>query len=244
MGENMPPNISIIIPVYNEIEDLENSVREIKKAIEAIDKNYEIIIAEQLSTDGTDRLADRLAKKDNKIRHIHFNRLGRGNALSKTIPQAKADIVMYMDVDLATDLRYLKDSINVIKRGADIATGSRMSRGSICRRPLKRELASRTYSYLVRIIFGIGLHDYQCGFKSFKKSTIVPLLGMVKNTYWSWDTEILIKAHRKGLRVVEFPIRWAEKGAGSKVKLVNDTKMMGGFLFELWWDLIFKRWFR
>ena len=227
--------VSIVIPVYNEVQCLKHAVEKIDDKMKKITKNYEIIIAEDGSTDGTKELAEKLS--GGNIIYLHSDkRLGRGKGLTKAFNNCKGDIVVYMDVDLATDLNHLPKLIDSIEKGADFATGSRMIKGAICKRPLKREIASRGYNYLVRLLFRIPIYDMQCGFKAFKKESLFKVLPMVEDNHWFWDSEFMIRAYRMGFKIVELPVRWEENiKYGTKVKVSDDAKNMGAKLFKLWW---------
>jgi len=229
--------VSVVLPAYNEAKRLKRAVEEVKRWMDETGYDYEIIIAEDGSTDGTDRIADELAKKDRKVKHIHSSkRLGRGKALTRAFKQAEGDVLVYLDVDLSTDMKHLKELIDSIaKDGYDVVTGSRLMKDSQTDRPLKRDLASKVYNFLVRTMLGSKLRDHQCGFKAFKRSTILPLLDEVKDEHWFWDTEILVLAQRKGLRVKEIPVRWKQSG-DTKVKFTKDVVYMFSQILRMWME--------
>ncbi len=167
--------VAVVLPAYNEANRLERTVEKTINAIEGITNSFEIIIAEDGSTDGTDKIAQNLAKKYPFVKHLHSDvRLGRGRALKNAFNATDAEIVVYFDVDLATDLGHLRELIDAIKNGYDIATGSRLLKRSEVKRPFKRELASRIYNFLVRLLLRSKIHDHQCGFKAFKRSSVLP----------------------------------------------------------------------
>ncbi|MET1124233.1 MAG: lysylphosphatidylglycerol synthase domain-containing protein [Archaeoglobaceae archaeon] len=227
--------VSIVLPAYNEAERIERAVGEVKRAAEATGYDYEIIIAEDGSTDGTDAIAARIASEDGKVRHLHSDeRLGRGRALMRAFEAAEGDVVVYMDVDLATDLKHLKELIDAVAvEGYDIATGSRLMRGSDASRPLKRDLASRAYNLLVRLLLGSKLRDHQCGFKAFRREVVLEIGKEAKDGHWFWDTEVLVLAQRKGLRVKEIPVRWRHGGA-TKVDFRRDVVYMFSQILRMW----------
>jgi glycosyltransferase involved in cell wall biosynthesis len=228
--------ISVVIPVFNDRAALETAIPESLRALEGITPAFELIIAEDGSTDGTPDLVREKAASDPRIRLLHSDeRLGRGRALSRAFREARGRIVGYYDADLATDLRHLAGLIGAIREGADIATGSRLLPGSDVERTGERELASRVYNTLVRLILGSRLHDHQCGFKAFNRDRILPLLPSVRATHWFWDTEVLVRGQRAGYRVAEFPVVW-KTGRRTTVRL-KDVFEMGGAILTLWWQL-------
>jgi len=127
------PRASIVLPAYNEAKHIERAVKAVAKTMEKTRYDYEIIIAEDGSTDGTDRIAARLAD-GKKIRHLHSDeRLGRGKALNRAFRSAKGDVVAFLDVDMSTDITHLPELLDLaLKHG--IAIGSRLKKGSVIER--------------------------------------------------------------------------------------------------------------
>ena len=227
--------VSIILPAYNEAEVIENTVEKVREKLLELDKNFEIIIAENGSTDGTDLIAKKLSKTYEEVNYLHTDK-GRGNALRASFNSSKGDIIVYMDVDLATDLKHLKEIINLIEIGNDLATGSRLLPQSLVEgRRTKREIASRMYNLLIRTLLSSKIHDHQCGFKAFKRESVLKIIDEVKDNYWFLDTEILVRAQKGGYKVAEIPINWTDT-TESKVDMVRDILGMGSSIFRLWWD--------
>ncbi|MDD1661022.1 MAG: glycosyltransferase [Methanomicrobiales archaeon] len=228
--------VSAVIPVYNDRAALETAIPRSLGALEGIARGFELIIAEDGSTDGTPEFVRERAAADPRIRLLHSDeRLGRGRALTGAFGEARGGIVCYYDADLATDLGHLGELIGAIREGSDIATGSRLLPRSDVTRTGERELASRVYNALVRAILGSRVHDHQCGFKAFNRARILSLLPSVKATHWFWDTEVLVRAQRAGLQVTEFPVVW-KTGKRTTVRL-KDVFEMGGAILSLWWQL-------
>ena len=166
--------------------------------------------------------------------HIHSDeRLGRGTALNRAFKSAHGDILVYIDVDLATDMLHLSELVDQIRSGYDLATGSRMMPESDVVRSSKRGIASKGFNFLVRTMLGSKLYDHQCGFKAFKRSALLDLLDQVRDEHWFWDTEILVRAQRAGYAVAEFPIRW-RPGSSTKVDMKRDVVGMGLAILRLW----------
>jgi len=220
--------ISIQVPVHNESAILAANMARLKKAMDALGGDYEIIIAEDGSTDGSGEIARKLASSNGRIRAITSGtRLGRGVSLANAIRAARGGIVMCIDADLPADLSHIGELVREIGRGADICTGSRLLPGSkVIGRSAVREFFSRGYNLLLRILFHTSVFDHQCGFKAFRKSSVLPLLGEVRDRHWFWDSELLILAQRKGLKVAEIPVRWTDRRE-SGVRLSTDVVSMG-----------------
>jgi glycosyltransferase involved in cell wall biosynthesis len=225
------PEVTAIIPVYNDRDSLETAIPQSIEILRTITEEFE-----DGSNDGSAEFVLAYATRDKRVRLLHNDsRLGRGKALNRAIREAKGAIVCYYDVDLATDMRHLPELIEAIRNGAAISTGSRLMPASDIVRTSGREIASRTYNFLVRLFLGSRVFDHQCGFKGFNKADIIPILPTIKSEHWFWDTEILIRAQRKGHRVAEFPVHW-RAGKGTTVK-VKDIFEMGTSILRLWWQI-------
>ena len=228
--------VSVVFPAYNEADFLEPAVQQVAKALDEFESSYEIIIAEDGSTDGTAERAEALAQKYAFVKHLHGEkRLGRGTALNNAFRQANGEVFVYMDLDLATDLRYLQPLVEAITvEGYDFATGSRLLPESKVERSLRRSISSKSYNFLVRRMLGSKLKDHQCGFKSFKRQPTLQLIDEVGARHWFWDTEMLVRAQRKGYRVKEIAVEW-KTGRKTKVNILKDSYNMGKQVFSLWW---------
>jgi len=229
--------VSAVLPVYNDRAALEAAIPRSIEALEGIAPGrFEVIVAEDGSTDGSAALVEDLQASDPRIRLLHSDaRLGRGKALNRAFEAARGTIVCYYDVDLATDMEQLGELVGAIAEGYDVATGSRLMPESEIVRSGEREVASRGYNLLVRTILKSRLHDHQCGFKAFNRERLLALLPAVSADHWFWDTEVLVRAQRKGYRIREFPVRWRQ-GRGTTVK-VKDVGEMGSAILRLWWQL-------
>ena len=230
--------VSVVFPAYNEANYLDTAVEKTVQKLNELHSSYEIIIAEDGSTDGTAERSEDLAQKYPFVRHVHGEkRLGRGTALNHAFRQSRGEVLVYMDLDLATDLKYLKPLVEAISvEGYDFATGSRMLPESKVERSLSRSISSKSYNFLVRHILGSKLRDHQAGFKAFKREPTLQLLEEVSARHWFWDTEILVRAQRKGFRVKEIPVEW-KSGRKTKVNLFKDSYNMGKQVLKLWWQL-------
>jgi len=227
-------SLTIILPMHNEEKRVERCVEEVEKACRRITDNYEIIIAEDGSKDSTYEVAKRIAKKNPRILLLHSaKRLGRGRALSLALRKAKGEVSVYMDADLSSNITHLGELVSRIRKGAVIATGSRMLPTSSTKRSIVRGVASKAFNFLVRVLLGSKLYDHQCGFKAFNTKKVKELLNEVEDRHWFWDTELLVRAQRKGLRVDEIPIEWSEKSRASTVDLKKDVAYMASKILYL-----------
>jgi len=228
---------SIALPVFNEAKILKENVEKLICFLNELNLNYEIIIAEDGSTDNSYNIARELGKKYKKVHCLHSSkRLGKGEAIKRAFEHSKGSIFIFMDVDLSTDLSYIPKLISKINDGYDMVVGSRVLKYSKVERSLKREMASRIYNLLCRFLFGIKLHDMQCGFKCLKKESIKNIIKEVKNKHWFWDTELIIRATKKNMKITEIPIKWKQTNR-TKVNFLRDSFYMVKCVLELWYKL-------
>jgi glycosyltransferase involved in cell wall biosynthesis len=204
--------VDIVIPVYNEQRVLATSVRKLHRYLQReFTFPFQITIADNASTDATLDRALQLAEELPEVDLLHLDLKGRGLALRAAWSTSQADVVAYMDVDLSTDLTALPDLLVPLLEGrADIAIGSRLAPAAEVTRGLKREFISRCYNILLRTTLGVGFSDAQCGFKAGRRDVIVPLLELVEDDGWFFDTELLYCAHRNRYSLHEVPVRWVE----------------------------------
>ena len=233
-------SVSVVLPAYNEAGTIEETVSVTLDTLETFldPGTFEVIIAEDGCEDETPAIADRLAANDDRVDHFHSDeRLGRGEALNRAFEAADGDTLVYFDTDLATDMRHLEELVESVRSGEyDLATGSRWMPGKKAERPPKRAISSRGYNFLVRTLLDSDLRDHQAGFKAFSRAAFEDLRPDVKDTHWFWDTEMLVKAQRRGYRVKEFAVEWTPKG-DSKVDLVRDVLGMGSQILRTAWEL-------
>ncbi|ESP88316.1 flippase-like domain-containing protein [Candidatus Halobonum tyrrellensis] len=232
--------VSVVLPAYNEEESLESTVR---TTIEALERflpadAFEVVVAEDGCDDRTPEIADRLAAADARVRHLHSDsRLGRGGALSFAFERAAGDTLVYFDTDMATDVRHLESLVERVRSGGyDVATGSRWMPGARVDRPTKRSVPSRGFNAIVRTLLRSDVRDHQCGFKAVSREAFEALADDIEDDHWFWDTELLVRAQRAGLRVDEFAVDWEPKD-DSKVDLVRDVFGMGSQVVRLFWQL-------
>jgi len=215
--------VDAVIPVYNEERDLEGSVTKLHQfLLENAPYDWRIIVADNASTDQTLAIAKELrARYPGQVGYVHLDQKGRGRALRKAWTESDADIVSYMDVDLSTDLSAFVPLIDSLTGGEyDVAIGSRLKAGSDVRRGLKREVISRIYNLIVKVMFWNRFSDAQCGFKAVTRRAVREIVPLIKDHAWFFDSELLLLAERMGYKVFEVPVKWRDD-PDSRVKIVN-----------------------
>jgi putative flippase GtrA len=145
------------------------------------------------------------------VRVIHLDAKGRGLALRTAWSESEAEVVAYMDVDLSTRLDALLPLVAPLVTGhSDLAIGSRLAPGATVARGPRREIISRTYNIILRVVFANRFRDAQCGFKAIRTDLARRLLPIVEDDSWFFDTELLLVAEHNGLRVHEVPVDWVD----------------------------------
>ncbi len=214
--------IDIVVPVYNEQAGLERSIRRLHSYLSAnIPFAWRIVIADNASTDATLAIARALALELPSTTVLHVPAKGRGRALRAAWLGSDAEVLCYMDVDLSTDLRALLPLIAGLLSGhSDVAIGTRLGRGSRVARGRKREFISRSYNRLLRLALRARFSDAQCGFKAIRADVAQTLLPDVHDDGWFFDTELLVLAQRRGLRIHEVAVDWVDD-PDSRVDIIS-----------------------
>lgn len=221
--------IDITIPVLNEEETLEKQVKILHQYVcnDFPDQSsWKIIIADNGSTDETENIGKRLEEELGNVYFLKVPKRGVGLALKTSWGQSDADIVGYMDLDLATSLVHFKEAIDALKAGYDIVYGSRLHKNSkVINRTFKRELASRVFNGLLKSYLKVGFSDGMCGFKWLKREKFAPLMAAgADNDGWFFSTELLTTAEWLNYKLFELPVKWTDDVSSSKVKVLPLAK--------------------
>jgi putative flippase GtrA len=215
-------DVDIVVPVFNEAAGLETSIRRLHTFLSnGFPLRWRITIVDNASNDNTWPLACGLT---HELAGVHAQRLaekGRGRALHAAWGASDAAVLAYMDVDLSTDLAALLPLIAPLLSGhSDLAIGTRLASSSRVVRGPKREVISRCYNALLRFALGAKFSDAQCGFKAIRRDQAHALLPWVADQDWFFDTELLVRAQRRGLRIHEVPVDWIDD-PDSRVDIVT-----------------------
>ena len=205
--------IDFALPVYNEEACLSVNVSKLISYLQSKALcDWQVIIVDNASTDETPIIADVLAAEIYEVHAVHLEQKGRGYALKSAFQSSQADAIIYMDIDLSTELGAIPKLVRSIESGAyDLSIGSRLKKGSVViGRSHIREFISRSYNLLIRGMFFNGFHDAQCGFKGVRLETIRQLLPLIQNKNWFFDTELLVLAEYASLKVRTVPVKWIE----------------------------------
>ncbi len=172
--------LDVVNPVFNEERSLVASVEAVVALLDDLPLVSTVTVADNASTDRTGALADQLAARHPGVRVVHLEEKGRGRALKAAWSSSDADVLVYMDVDLSTDLNALLPLVAPLLTGhSDLAIGSRLARTSRTVRGPRREIVSRGYNYLLRGAMRARFSDAQCGFKAIRRDVADRLLPLV-----------------------------------------------------------------
>lgn len=245
VGEPLAVDVDIVIPVYNEQEQLADSVQKLMSQLGAgggaagravpvpsadagpalRPYTWNIVIADNASVDDTWSIAEGLVgRHPGLMRAIRIPAKGRGRALKLAWGESRARAVAYMDVDLSTDIRQTDELVGALLHGgADVSVGCRLFDESQVTRSVKREIISRTYNVMLQTMLGAAFHDAQCGFKAMTAPAARYLIPFIRDDEWFFDTEMLLLAQATGMRIWEFPVRWIED-AGTTVNIPDTVR--------------------
>jgi glycosyltransferase involved in cell wall biosynthesis len=226
-------DFSLVVACYNEAPHLEASMRETFRVLDALRWSSEVIFVDDASRDDTVAVIERLvaAHPDRAIRVLrHATNVGRGGTVTDGMRVAEGRFTGFIDIDLEVHARYLLPCLLALEEGADVATGQRIYRFQW--RSLDRYVMSRGYLWLMQRMIGVPLADTETGFKLFRRNRILAVLDRCEDRGWFWDTEVMVRAHHAGLRIVEVPVLFLRRfDKQSSVRPIRDSL---DYLRKLW----------
>jgi glycosyltransferase involved in cell wall biosynthesis len=206
----LAPKLSIVIPVFNEAAILESAVRELCHELDSRRLDYELILSENGSTDGSPALLESLKGQYGRLRWIHSERPNYGAALKKGILEARGQLVICDEIDLC-DVTFYDQALPLLSAGgADMVIGSKAAKGASDQRPVIRRLATRVHNKLLRFTLGFRGTDTH-GMKAFLRERVLPVVEACRVDMDVFASEMVIRSWRAGLKVVEIPVQLREK---------------------------------
>jgi dolichyl-phosphate beta-glucosyltransferase len=224
------PEVSLVIPAFNEARRLEESVRALRDYLGSVPWSHEVILVIERSTDGTLELAQRLTADLPAFVVIGNDvQRGKGYAVRCGMLAARGDISFFMDADLSTPLAEIGKFLEALAAHpeVDIYIGSRQHAQSriVRRQSWVRQRMGETFNWILRRLTGLRFLDTQCGFKAFRRPARETIFPRQQIDGFAFDAELLILAEKLGYRVDELPVEW-RNAEGSKVHLVRDSWRM------------------
>lgn len=219
--------LSLVIPVFNEENCIEKTLKRTIDYLSSKNFIYEIIVADDGSTDKTEEIVERFAKNhsNSTIKFVTHNiHKGKGFAVNTGMKSSVGEYSLFLDADLSTDIKELEKLISYMQEGTDIVIGSRRIAGAKVEihQPVIREFMGRVFTWLSNLFLGTEFSGFTCGFKCFSKKAKERIFSLQKITNWSYDAEILFLAKKLGYRIKEIPIVWRNDPT-TKVNLFRDT---------------------
>jgi glycosyltransferase involved in cell wall biosynthesis len=214
------PRISVVVPAYNEAESLPELFRELAAELEKLGRPWEVILVDDGSRDGTDRAIEALAAADPRVRGIALRRnFGKSAALATGFKLAKGELVVTMDADLQDDPAELPRMIEALEGGFDLVSGWKRNRQD----PITKTLPSRLFNAVTSWVAGIRLHDFNCGFKVYRREVTEAL-----EVYGELHRFMPALAHWRGFRVGELPVHHRARRFGQSK--FGAARFVNGFL--------------
>jgi dolichyl-phosphate beta-glucosyltransferase len=218
-------HLSIVIPAYNEELNISATLKDIATYLKGKDYEYEIIIVDDGSTDKTIEIANSLKNLFHNCRVLSDGKNhGKGHAVKKGVLSARGDFILFMDADNATSIDQLDRLMASALEGNGAVLSSRRMQGAKVEfhQPWYRIILGNIYILLSKIVLGVSVSDYNCGFKLYTHDTAKLLFTKLTRKDWSFDSELIYLIHKFNIKSASVPVRWQDKAKTSKVKPIRD----------------------
>jgi dolichyl-phosphate beta-glucosyltransferase len=217
--------LSVVVPCYNEEERLPRTIEQIERFLDARKTDYELILVDDGSADGTRQVMDAAARSHASVRveALPHNR-GKGRALAVGVEAAKGDEILVTDADLSTPIEELDKLQASLNAGAGVAIASRALRASRVEvsQPIYRVLMGKGFNLIVQAVLLPGIWDTQCGFKLFRGDVAHRVFANLTTDGFGYDPEVLYRARKQGVKIAEVPVVW-RNSAPTKVSPVKSS---------------------
>jgi glycosyltransferase involved in cell wall biosynthesis len=197
-----PPTLSVVIPIHNEASYLPGALADLRAQLDTLDEPYEVILAENGSTDGTARVADGLAATCPVVRVLNLPEPDYGAAMRAGLREAAGRWVVNFDIDYFSG-EFLRAALTLAD-GADLVLASKRAPGADDRRSRLRRIGTRGFNLLLRLLFHSRVSDTH-GMKMVSRPVVEEIVPLVRSTLDLFDTELVIRAERAGYHVAEVP---------------------------------------
>ncbi len=214
MGERTSPELTVVIPVYNEAKILEASLEELCERLTAEGLAYEVILAENGSRDDTVAIAAAIATRRPQVSSFSYPEPNYGGALREGIRRAQGTFVVCEEIDIC-DVDFHLRALALLRPGeADMVIGSKAMRGAEDTRPFVRRFATRVYNFALRLALGFRGTDTH-GLKAFRRAAVIEVAERCIVEHDVFASELVVRAQREGVDVREIPVVIEEKRAPS-----------------------------
>ena len=233
------PQLSIIIPAYNEAKRITRTLETLQKYLEANSWTAEVIVVNDGSSDETAAVVELYCSQWNALRLIdNGGNCGKGFGVRTGALVAEGDVILFTDADLSAPITEAPKLVDPIANGeCDVTFGSRAVDRSLIgvhQSPF-RETSGRIFNLCVQGLTGLPFKDTQCGFKAFRRSVARPVFKRQTIMGFGFDPEVLYIAKKRGLRLREIPVRW-DHVEGTTVRFLRDSCRMFLDLLRIRWN--------
>jgi len=223
------PQLSIVIPAYNESARIEATLERVMACVEAQRWDAEVLVVDDGSTDETSAIVERWMNDYPRL-HLAKNEgnRGKGYSVRNGLLQAAGEVVMFTDADLSAPMEEAERLMAAIADGADVAIGSRWmdrTRQTI-HQPLYRQFFGRCFNWITRRVMGLPFKDTQCGFKAFRRPVAQVIFRLQRIERWGFDPEILFIARKLKYSIREVPVTWGHDERSRMSYLKDGMKML------------------
>lgn len=221
----MQGRLSVIIPCYNEADRLPPTLEHLQRYFAGQGCDYELLVVDDGSTDGTVGVASTMAARDPRVRVLAYSpNRGKGYAVRFGVMHATGDRVLISDADLSIPIDELERLSVFLDQGYDVAIGSRAIAGAVLanRPPMYRVVAGRAFNLLIRSLGVRGIYDSQCGFKLYSRRAARDIFPLMTVDRWAFDVEALVLASLHGYRIREVPVTLYHS-PNSRVSLIREA---------------------
>jgi glycosyltransferase involved in cell wall biosynthesis len=223
------PQLSIVIPAYNESARIEETLARVMECVEQQGWDAEVLVVDDGSKDATPAIVHSWMQRYPQLHLIqNAGNRGKGYSVRNGLLQAAGEIVMFTDADLSAPMEEAERLLQAIAEGADVAIGSRWlerARQTI-HQPLYRRFFGRCFNAVTRIVMGLPFKDTQCGFKAFRRSAAQVIFRLQRIERWGFDPEILFIARKLGYTIREVPVTWGHDERSRMSYLKDGMKML------------------
>lgn len=223
--------LSVIIPVHSEEKIITRNTERLIGFLNRYCKNYEIILCDNGSTDSTAEKGELLAKKHKKVRFLRVERKGLGLALKELIKNSRFEKIIFLPIDFSINLKFVGEALQLLGK-YDMVIGSKRMDGAVDDRPFGRRFSTFLFNSLVNLFFGLGIKDTQC-VKGFRKSRIKKINDEIKSEDLFFDVELLIKAKKSRLKMIEIPVICKDHRK-SKFKVLGESFKIFFRIIDFW----------
>ncbi len=203
--------LSLIIPAYNEEKIIKDTLSKVIKFLAKKNYSWEVLVVDDGSTDNTAKIAKGFSKK--KVRVLSFvKNKGKGAAIREGVLVSKGEFIIFMDADLSVPLTNIDKFLDEFKK-EEIVIASRRAEGAkiVVHQPWLRENLGRIHTFLSRVVTGVNISDFTCGFKGFTRNAALKIFTKAIIDRWAYDDEIMFLAKKFGFRIKEVPVEWENR---------------------------------